>query len=168
LLQLNLVGKTKKEKINNECCANNGIDVIVAICEQIEILANKAKLIEWGDKLHAEFKDVFDPLPHYDELLNEIHCKINLKDALLTIKTHSYSCPRKYRDGWKTLIQQHLDAGRILIQPSSQYASPACIVPKSDPTVLPRWVNDYQQINTNMVTDSYPLLCVEDILADAG
>jgi hypothetical protein len=40
--------------------------------------------------------------------------------------------------------------------------------PKSDPMVLPRWVNDYQQINTNTVTDSYPLPHVEDILVDAG
>jgi len=167
LLQLNSVGRTKKEKIDNECCASNGIDVIAAIHERIEILANKAKLMEQGDKLHTEFKDVFDPLPHYDDLSNEILCKINLKDTSLSIKTRSYSCPRKYRDAWKTLIQQHLDAGRIRPS-SSQYASPAFIVPKSDPTVLPRWANDYQQINKNTVTDSYPLPCVEDILADAG
>jgi hypothetical protein len=85
-----------------------------------------------------------------------------MKDASKTIMTHSYSCPCKYRDAWKTLIQQHLNAGRI--HPlSSLYASPAFIVPKSDPTVLPRWVNDYWQINTNTVTDSYPLPRVEDI-----
>jgi hypothetical protein len=141
LLQLNLVGRTKKEKIENECRASNGIDVIVAICERIKILADKAKLMEQGDKLRTEFKDVFDPLPHDDDLLNEILCKINLKDASLSIKTCSYSCPRKYRNAWKTLIQQHLDAGRIRPS-SSQYASPA-FIPKSDPTVLPRWVNDY-------------------------
>jgi len=110
---------------------------------------------------------VFDPLPHYDDLSDEIHCRVILKDVSKTITTRSYSCPRKYRDAWKTLIQQHLDAGRI--RPSSSpYASPAFIVPKSDPTVLPRWVNDYRQINTNTVTDSYPLPWVEDILADAG
>jgi hypothetical protein len=142
LLQLNSVGRPKKEKIDNECHASNGIDVVEAIRERIEILADKAKLMEWGDKLRTEFKDVFDPLPHYDDLSNEILCKINLKDASLSIKTRSYSCPRKYRDAWKTLIQQHLDAGRIRPS-SSQYASPAFIVPKSDPTVLLRWVNDY-------------------------
>jgi hypothetical protein len=117
--------------------------------------------------LREEFKDVFDPLPHYNDLSHEIHCKVNLRDASKTIKACLYSCPRKYRDAWKTLIQQHLDAGRIRPS-SSEYASPAFIVPKSDPTVLPRWVNDYRQINANTITDSYPLPCVEDILADAG
>jgi len=29
-------------------------------------------------------------------------------------------------------------------------------------------VNDYRQINANMIMDSYPLPRVEDILADAG
>lgn len=84
--------------------------MIAAICEWVEILADKAKLIEWSDKLHKEFKDVFDPLPHYNDLSDEIHCKINLKDVLKTIKTCSYSYLGKYRDAWKTLIQQHLDA----------------------------------------------------------
>ena len=110
---------------------------------------------------------MFDPLPHYDDLSDDVYCKINLKDAGKTIASRSYSCPRKYREAWKTLIQQHLEARRI--QPSSsQYTSPAFIVPKSDPTVLPRWVNDYRQLNANTVTDSYPLPRVEDILADAG
>jgi len=153
--------------LDNEYRATDGIDVIAAIREWVEILADKAKLIEQSDKLCDEFKDVFNPLLHYDDLSDEIHCKINLKDASQTIKTQSYSCPRKYRDAWKTLIQQHLDGGWIRPS-SSQYASPAFTVPKSDPTVLPRWVNDYRQINTNTVTDSYPLPRVEDILADAG
>ena len=34
--------------------------------------------------------------------------------------------------------------------------------------MLPRWVNDYRQLNANTVTDSYPLPRVDDILADAG
>jgi len=167
LRQLNSVGRARREKFDKECRTTSGTDVIAAIRERVEILADKAKLIERSDKLREEFKDIFDPLPHYDDLSDEIHCKINLIDASKTIKTRSYSCPRKYRDAWKTLIQQHLDAGRIRPS-SSQYASPAFIVPKSDPTVLPRWVNDYRQMNTNTVTDSYPLPRVEDILADAG
>jgi hypothetical protein len=44
--------------------------------------------------------------------------------------------------GRATLIQQHLDTG--CIHPSnSANASPTFIVPKSDKTVLLRWVNDY-------------------------
>ena len=92
LLQLNSVGKVKREELDNEYRATGGIDVIAAIRERVEILADKAKLTEWSDKLRDEFKDVFNPLPHYDDLSDEIHCKINLKDASQTIKTRSYSC----------------------------------------------------------------------------
>jgi hypothetical protein len=167
LLQLKSVRRAKKRECDEKYQSTCGVDVIAAIHTCIEILADVEDLIQWGNKLCEEFKDVFNPLPHYDDLSDEIHCKVNLRDASKTIKTRSYSCPRKYRDAWKTLIQQHLDAGRI--RPSSlEYTSPAFIVPKSDPMVLPRWVNDYMQINANMITDSYPLPRVEDILADAG
>jgi len=67
---------------------------------------------------------------------------MKLRDELKLMVARAYSCPRKYREGWKTLIQQHLAAGRI--RPSnSDYVSPAFIVPKADPNVLPCWVNDY-------------------------
>jgi hypothetical protein len=63
------------------------------------------------------------------------------------------------------LLQQHLDAGCIC--PSNAPAgSAAFIIPKADPMVLPRWVNDYCLLNTNMVTDCFPLPHVSDILAD--
>jgi hypothetical protein len=164
LLQLKSVGCAKKRECDEKYQSTCGMDVIAAIRTHIKIFADAEDLIQQGNKLHKEFKDVFDPLP---DLSDEIHCKVNLRDASKTIKTRSYSCPRKYRDAWKTLIQQHLDAGRI--RPSSlEYTSPAFIVPKSDLMVLPRWVNDYRQINANTITDSYPLPRVEDILADAG
>lgn len=93
--------------------------------------------------------------------------RIMLKDASKTITTRTYSCPRKYHDAWKTLIQQHLDAGRIRPS-SSQHASPAFIIPKADKTALPRWVNDYRQLNGNTIPDNYPLPRVDDILADCA
>jgi hypothetical protein len=40
------------------------------------------------------------------------------------------------------------------------------LIPKADRTELPRWVNDYRMLNGNTVTDSHPLLRVDDILAD--
>ena len=41
---------------------------------------------------------------------------------------------------------------------------PAFIVPKSNPTALPHWVNDYWQLNSNTVIDSHPLPWVDNIL----
>jgi hypothetical protein len=87
LLQLNSIGRVKREELDNEYRATDGIDVIAAIREWVEILADRAKLIEQSDKLCDEFKDVFDPLLHYDDLSDEIYCKINLKDASQMIKT---------------------------------------------------------------------------------
>src|SRR5271156_1364924 len=46
--------------------------------------------------------------------------------------------------------------------------SPAFIVPKSDPTALPRWVNDYRQLNANTVVDCHPLPRVDDIRNDCA
>jgi hypothetical protein len=93
-------------------------------------------------ELLAEFRDVFEPLPHVDKLPTNVTAQIKIKDAEQMIKTRTYCCPQKFWDAWQTLIQQHLDAGHI--QPSSlPHASPAFIIPKSDPSVLPRWVNDY-------------------------
>jgi hypothetical protein len=60
-----------------------------------------------------------------------------------------------------------LDAGRI--RPSnSEHASPGFLVPKTDPVVLPRWVNDYRQLNANTVLNAFPLPRVDDILADCA
>src|SRR6202042_770291 len=135
--------------------------------EHIEELAATLKLQALGDKLMKQYSDVFAPIPHLDELPTDVYCRIKLKDATQTIKTRSYSCPRKYREAWQILIQQHLDAGRI--RPSnSAHASPAFLVPKTDTVVLPRWVNDYRQLNSNTVLDAFPLPRVDDILADCA
>ena len=93
--------------------------------------------------------------------------KIKLIDPSRTIKSCFYSCPHKYCDAWQILLNQHLAAD--CIQPSSSpFASPAFIMPKTNPTALPHWVNDYQQLNTNTVIDSHPLPWVDDILNDCA
>jgi hypothetical protein len=143
------------------------VNVVGAIRERIEVLVAQEHLKQHGEDLKAEFHDVFEPIPHADELLSDVYCRIKLKDSTKMIASRSYSCPRKYKEAWSVLIQQHLDAGRI--RPSnSQHASPAFLVPKSNPTAMPRWVNDYCQLNTNTVPDSHPLPRVDDILAECA
>ncbi|PSR72228.1 hypothetical protein PHLCEN_2v11903, partial [Hermanssonia centrifuga] len=78
-----------------------------------------------------------------------------------------YECPKKYREAWKTLLQQHLAAGQI--RPSSSpHASPAFLIPKADRVVLPRWVNDYRKLNANTIPDVHPLPSIAEILSDCG
>jgi hypothetical protein len=143
------------------------LDIAVMIKERIEVLALKEKYGSLERDFLSEFKDVFEPLHHVDKLPWNVTARIKLKNAEQTIKTRTYACPQKFREAWQTLIQQHLDAGRI--RPSSSpHASPAFIIPKSDPSVLPRWVNDYHQLNKNTITDSHPLPRIDDILNDCA
>jgi hypothetical protein len=114
-----------------------------------------------------EFQPVFEPIPHYNKLPTDVLAQIKLIDPNKPIKSRNYPCPRKYKDAWHTLIQQHLKNG-IIRHSSSPFASPAFIIPKADPNVLPRWVNDYRQLNENTVTDSHPLPRIDDILNDCA
>jgi hypothetical protein len=140
---------------------------VAAMRQRIEQLTAIEQLNRLSDAVKTKYSDVFEAIPHLNELPSDVYCRIKLKDATKTITSRSYATPRKYKEAWSTLIRQHLDAGRI--RPSnSAHASPAFLVPKSDPTVLPRWVNDYRQLNSNTVTDSHPLPRVDDILADCA
>lgn len=140
---------------------------LAVVRERIEVLGAQQELIDRGNKVKADFPRLFDELPHGEDLPKDVYCRIKLKSAEQTIKTRSYSSPRKYRDAWRTLIDQHLSSGRIRPS-SSQHVSPAFLIPKADPAALPRWVNDYRILNTNTIMDSYPLPRVDEILADCG
>jgi hypothetical protein len=139
------------------------LDVAGMIKEHVENLCFQEKVGKIEKQILTEFGDVFQPLPHVDKLPWNVTAKIKLKDTEQTIKTCTYVCPQKFRDAWKTLIQEHLYAGHIWPS-SSPHASPAFIILNADPSVLPRWVNDYRQLNRNTVMDSHPLPRIDDIL----
>ena len=141
------------------------VDVVAAVQVRLEQLVALDQLDQMGAEIPRTYSTVFEPCPHTEDLPTDVYCRIKLKDASKTITTRSYSSPHKYQDAWKTLIQSHEADGRI--QPSnSSSALPSFLVPKTDQTVLPRWVNDYRALNTNTVLDSYPLPRVDDILSD--
>jgi hypothetical protein len=142
-------------------------DVVAAIRTRLETLSATDKLKKLGADLIDEFKDVFSPIPHIDRLPTDVYCHIKLKDTSKMITTKSYSTPHKYHEAWQTLIGQHLEASWIRPS-SSEHASPAFIVPKADLTVLPRWVNDYRELNSNTIIDSHPLPRVDNILHDCA
>lgn len=139
----------------------NAVKTRICVVIQDEILRRKEQ------QIMTEFKTVFEPIPHYNQLPTEIEAEIKLIDPSKPIKTRNYPCPRKYKESWHTLIQQHLKNG-VIRHSSSSFASPAFIIPKADPNVLPRWVNDYRQLNENTVTDSHPLPRIDDILNDCA
>ncbi|SGZ33170.1 BQ5605_C041g11939 [Microbotryum silenes-dioicae] len=80
---------------------------------------------------------------------------------------HLYQSP-KYCEAWYLLLQEHLAAGRL--RPSrSAYSSPSFIIPKKgcdvDPTIAPRWVNDYRELNKHTIKDRTPLPLPDNILS---
>ena len=141
------------------------MDVVAAIKDAIEIIALREKLKSVEKEIKQEFRQVFEEIPYVKDLPTDYMACIKLRDAECMIANGTYTCPRKYREAFKTLIGQHLEVGRI--RPSSSaYASPCFIIPKADPTVLPRWVNDFRQLNEITVPDNHPLPHTDDILND--
>jgi len=90
-------------------------NVAGAIRDRIEILALQEALKEKEDTMKSDFKYIFEPIPHVNELPQDVVAEIRIKDAERTIKSCSYPSPQKYKEAWQTLIQQHLDAGRICL-----------------------------------------------------
>jgi hypothetical protein len=141
---------------------------IVVVRSWIEQLVSEEVLRQKGEDMINEYRDIFpSDIPDTDKLPDDVLMKIKLCNNVKPMVARAYSCPKKYRDGWKTLIEQHLAAGRI--RPSnSDYVSPTFIVLKADPNVLPRWVNNYRKLNANTVADNHPLPLVKDILWDCA
>ena len=138
------------------------------LTNRLEILAVWDELTHFDQELWDEFKDCFPAdILHVTRLPDDVHHRFRLRDLEKVIKCRSYTCPKKYKDAWRQLLDQHLVAGRIR-ESSSEYCSPSFLIPKADPTVLPRWVNDYRALNENTVPDHYPLLRVEMILSDCA
>lgn len=142
-------------------------DVLMSLLEHVKLLSFEEELQTHETKLQAHFACIFKPPPHVRELPEEPVARIKLKDPNHCIKSCNYLCPCKWKEAWHTLLQQHLEAGRI--RPSSAPAgSSVFIIPKAEPTVLPRWVNNYRQLNTNTVANSFQIPLVNEILADLG
>ena len=136
--------------------------------DRIYVLAVLDDLAKDEQEVRDEFKDRFPmDIPHVTRLPDDVYHRFCLKDLEKVIKCWSYACPRKYKNAWKQLLDQHLAAGRIR-ESSSEYCSPSFLIPKADPTVLPRWVNDYRALNENTIPDHYPLPRVETILSDCA
>ncbi|KAJ3575561.1 hypothetical protein NP233_g1018 [Leucocoprinus birnbaumii] len=157
-----------REDLDRDAVVERPLNEIVnAITTKITNTEEELILAKERAAILNEFQDVFSDIPHVNQLPTDVLAEIRLKDPNFTIKPRVYGCPRKYRDTWKGLIHDHLDAGRI--RPSTApNASPAFVIPKADPTAPPRWVNDYRTLNKNTIPDPYPLPRIDEILADCG
>jgi hypothetical protein len=62
---------------------------------------------------------------------SKVRHKIILTDPNTIVNGKQYPYPQKHLVAWRTLLDQHLTAGRIF-RSSRQYASPSLIIPKKD------------------------------------
>lgn len=135
---------------------------------RIDQLASVESLESLNSKVLRKYADLFpSDIPHYKDMPDDVYHRFHLKEPSLPLKACTYSCPRPLREKWRTLLEQHLEAGRIRPS-SSSVSSPAFLIPKKDPAALPRWVNDYRRLNANTVPDVHPLPRIDDVLADCA
>lgn len=133
--------------------------------------SEEKEMAERDARVMADFADVFpDILPALtQEYLDHVRTRhrIKLVDASKTHNQRGFNVPRKWREKWKRMLDEHLAAGRL--RPStSPFASAAFVIPKRDPSAEPRWVNDYRALNDNTVKDRTPLPKPDEVLSEAA
>ncbi|TBU21267.1 hypothetical protein BD311DRAFT_678809, partial [Dichomitus squalens] len=85
---------------------------ISAVCAHVECLALLETLDRENTAMKTTFSDQFpSDIPHIDQLPSDVHHRFILKDANLVIARRQYNCPKKYREVWKSLLDEHIAAG---------------------------------------------------------
>ncbi|SCZ91000.1 BZ3500_MvSof-1268-A1-R1_Chr1-3g02463 [Microbotryum saponariae] len=127
------------------------------------------RLAALDQRLRAVYADRFpDDIPPVATYQSPVRHHIELDNPRTVINLRGYPVAKRHRQAWYLLLQKHLASGRL--RPSrSPYASPAFIIPKKgsdvDPTISPRWVNDYRHLNRHTIKDRTPLPLADDILS---
>ncbi|RDX54400.1 hypothetical protein OH76DRAFT_1340363 [Lentinus brumalis] len=89
-----------------------GAHVVAAVRHHVELLAFQERLARENVLMKTEFVDLFpDDIPHIDRLPDDVYHRFVLKDPNMVIARRQYDCPKKYREVWKKLLDQHLKAG---------------------------------------------------------
>lgn len=163
---------TRDEPARKELAAEVAKLYAMRLEEQVRTLSDEEReMEERSGRVLADFDDLFpSTLPpltaDYLERCKTRH-HIRLVDADKVHNQRGFAVPRKWREAWKRMLEEHLAAGRL--RPStSPYASAAFVTPKKDKTVDPRWVNDYRSLNSNTVKDRTPLPIPDVVLSDAA
>ena len=93
------------------------------------------------------------PGRHIGELPTTVYHRFRLRDANMVTAWRQYECPKKYRETWEELLNQHLAAGRLR-ESSSPYASPAFLIPKAVQMAADQWLQSWFLI-------SYVFVCID-------
>ncbi|SGY45138.1 BQ5605_C001g00251 [Microbotryum silenes-dioicae] len=151
--------------LSSQPCAAARVAAIAPVSDDEEQL----RLAALDHRLRAEFADRFPAdIPPVHSYQSPVRHRIELDTPSTVVNLRGYPLPKKYCEAWYLLLQEHLAAGRL--RPSrSAYSSPSFIIPKKgcdvDPTIAPRWVNDYRELNKHTIKDRTPLPLPDDILS---
>ncbi|SGY57332.1 BQ5605_C006g04257 [Microbotryum silenes-dioicae] len=120
-------------------------------------------------EFRREFSDRFPvDIPPVSQYESKVRHRISLKPGMKRPRQPTYGTPMRWRAAWRRLLDEHRAAGRLRPS-SSEHSSPAFIIPKkgmdTDPSIMPRWVNDYGILDAATVPDRTPLPLPEEILA---
>ncbi|KAF8165034.1 hypothetical protein B0H34DRAFT_855488 [Crassisporium funariophilum] len=95
-LKLVCNARARRLEEENSLEAVNPFDVILAVKAWVEDLALMERYKSLDIQVKEDYKDLFTPIPHIDELPTDVYARIQLKDANKIIQTRQYTCPRQY------------------------------------------------------------------------
>ncbi|SCV70790.1 BQ2448_3552 [Microbotryum intermedium] len=164
--RIDLMDEPEKEKWS-EGAVRASIRACLAHLEEQQAEESRLRALE--SAFRNEFSDRFPAdIPPVSQYESKVRHRIALKPGMKTPRQPTYGTPMRWRTAWRRLLDQHLAAGRLRPS-SSEYSSPAFIIPKkgmdTDPSIMPRWVNDYRILNAATVPDRTPFPLPDEILS---
>jgi len=117
-----------------------------------------------NEKYIYEFNDVFtDKLPNKLPSPDAPRHRIVLEDEKISINGRMFHLPIGYWPLMRDFLDGHIAAGRMR-RSSSHIAAGTWMIPKDDPTAMPRVVHDYRSLNSKTIKDHTPLTRQDDII----
>ena len=129
-----------------------------------EALLIDKNYLDLNQKYISEFDDVFtEKLPDRLPSTDAPRHRIVLEDEKMSLNGRMFRLPTRYWPLMRDFLDEHLAAGRIR-RSSSHIASGTWMIPKNDPTAMPRVVHDYRSLNDKTIKDHTPLTRQDDII----
>jgi hypothetical protein len=130
-----------------------------------EALKLDKNYLRLNEKYIYEFDDVFiEKLPNKLPSADSPRHRIVLEDEKMSLNGRMFRLPTRYWILMRDFLDEHLEAGRIRSSSSHIQASGTWMLPKADPTAVPRVVHDYRALNTKTIKDYTPLTRQDDIM----
>ena len=98
--------------VDARCDPISLVNVVAAVNTRIQQLASLEELKCHDVEMKKHYIDHFPAdIPHCNNLPDDMLFRVQPKDTNKLIQLCSYDCPKKYRDSWHMLLQQHITAG---------------------------------------------------------